>query len=1043
MPRAPLHALTWSKERNRYELFSHHQLVQHFKSEDDSAWLAWLEAATSFAFRGACGRLNVYREQRRRGGSYWYAYAAHTGLRRTVKHYLGRTEGVSLARLEEVARQLAGESALVMFASAQVPGKPDVDFFQHDQIAEHALCLSARLAPPRLPNSLIVRERLLAQMEAVFNRPLTLLSAAAGWGKTTLLSSWAACHPQQVAWLSLEELDSTPSAFWSAVIAALRRQGAHLPRLETTVQRMLRSPESLSMPPILTALITDLREHTQDLTIILDDYHLIEEPRIHEALRFLLEHKSVGLHLVLSSRVDPPLPLARLRVQGAMLEIRDKDLRFTREEVHRFLIQGMGLELSAKDIEALEMRTEGWIASLYLAALSLQKQDTPSAFIQALSGGQRFLWEYLHEEIFDHQPPPVQDFLLQTSWLDRLNASLCDAVTGRNDSARLLQQIEHANLFLQPLEEHESWYRYHALWSSGMQREARRRLGEGAVQQLLMRASRWYETQGLLHDAVETALRARDFSSAAALMERVCQPQSFRKSYLLLRRWLEQLPEALLDQHPCLCFAFAEALTFTSLRRDPALNARVTRPLLIAEQAFRQRQDRSRLAQVLSLRATTAFFQNDFSTAFDQAHQVLQMQPEGEHHWRGSSLMLLGVEELLAGHLGSAGQRTLEARRAYETDQSLPGFLAVELALGEIRTVQGELRQAEQHYHRLLRHYYQEKTNLFQQQLTTESGTPETFFIRLALEGQAHLAYERNELDTAEDLLCQARALGSPVEELHLLSSGTLLQARLLSARGQIIQAQEMLARLAAEARSPQFLRAVRLCLVRLQLSMGDLAAAENQLQVCRDGSALFRLREEEEVLLQARLWIAQEEGEKALALLQPWKSEAEMQGRTRSRLVILLLEALAHAAARRMPQAKERVLRVLKLAKREGYQRLFLDEGRPLETLLKTLVPEITEDAVASYAYSLLRAFAARHSAVDASDGRQPAQEEAMLKQLSPQEQRVLRLLAAGYSNPEIARKLVVSLNTVKTHVRTLYRKLQVNNRQAAGAMARRLHLL
>ncbi|WP_201372406.1 LuxR C-terminal-related transcriptional regulator [Ktedonobacter robiniae] len=623
---------------------------------------------------------------------------------------------------------------------------------------------------------------------------------------------------------------------------------------------------------------------------------------------------------------------------------------------------------------------------------------------------------------------------MQTSVLSRLSASLCDTVTGRNDSALLLDQVERANLFLQPLD--SEWYRYHPLWATAIQREARRRLGEAGVQRLYVRASHWYAEHDNLPDAIEAAFQARNFEQVAALLERMLAPQHFRKDYAGLRRWLERFPEAPLSAHPLLSFAYAESLMFTSQRRDPATRIRIEQPLAMAERSFRTQKDESKLAQVLSLRATFTFFQHELPTAFALAHETLRLQPEGEQHWRGSSLSLLAVEELLAGRLENARLKALEARVAYEADQSLPGQYAVLWILGEIEEGQGNLSQASQWYQQVLRATEQETGELAQFQLTTVSGDRETFFIRQALHGLAQLAYERNELDTAEQLLSQAHLLNAAqTEELHFLTYGPLLLARILQARGQTLQAQELLGRLAAQAHSPQFLREIQAHQTRIALATGDLASAQVWSHRVSEDPAQYHIRREEEAFLQARLSIARAESRQALSFLASWKTD--MQERRRSLFELQLLEALAYAAADQQAEARKIVLHVLTQTRSEGYQRLFLDEGQPMETLLKAVVPQLQDLALATYVRTLLHAFASKH--------RVPGTEESLLQagSLSPQEQRVLHYLCAGNTYDEIAQILVVSSNTIKTQVRSIYRKLGVNRRAEAIALAQQLHLL
>jgi LuxR family maltose regulon positive regulatory protein len=395
MGRTPLHALTWSEEQRLYELHTRDQLTLRFHPTDEAAWLAWLHGVSSFAFHGARGSLNVYQEQRPRGGAYWYAYQTRAG--RTHKRYLGRTEALRLSRLEETAQTLSrGQKAT-------------------QALDQGMLVLSGRLAPPRLPTALVERERLLATLDEALARPLTLLSAPAGFGKTTLLATWASRQTIQVAWLSLDEPDNSPPRFWVALIAALRRCPSLTSSFGETVQARLESPQPPPLSTALTALLHELESrevHPAPIVLIVDDYQIIEDPAIHESLSLFLEHLPAHLHLILSSRVDPDLPLARLRAYGQLTEIRVADLRFQEGEANHYLGHLLSPPLSEEEVQRLVNRTEGWIAGLQLTVLAIQKREDRAAFLQALTGSQRYLLDYVQEEILARLPTGVRDFLL-------------------------------------------------------------------------------------------------------------------------------------------------------------------------------------------------------------------------------------------------------------------------------------------------------------------------------------------------------------------------------------------------------------------------------------------------------------------------------------------------------------------------------------------------------------------------------------------------------------------------------------------------------
>jgi LuxR family maltose regulon positive regulatory protein len=1057
MPKAPTHVLLWSAESHRYILrTSSDYPPQQIMSGNEEAWRAWLTTHSSFSFQGQNGYLSVLKEVRPRGTGYWYVY--HTSAGQTRKRYLGRSEAVTPGRLEEMAQILQGLNS----ESPQVSSSPPVslqptharkDTFSStlSQDSELRGMVVTRFSPPVPPVMLVVRERLLSTLDTAFSRPLTLLSASAGWGKTTLLSVWARRYPQTVAWLSLEALDNDPRRFWLSIIAALRRCRSEIGvRALTLLQSVASEPLSLSLTDLLNEL-ADRTAETSPILLILDDYQVIEEPTIHASLTFWLEHLPPHVHLVLASRVDPDLSLSRFRVRGYLGEIRDTDLRFTREETHRFLTQSMGLALSESDIALLEARTEGWIASLHLAALVLQKHTDPSTYVQTLSGSQRFLLDYMREEIFANLTSELQDFLLKTSGLNHLSASLCDALMDREDSHRLLEEMERANLFLQPLDESSQWYRYHPLWAQGLQYEARRRLGVDTVRLMSRRASQWYEQQYQLPEAIEAALAGEEFLRVATLIERFTLLHGFRNVCHTLYRWLRQLPEQIMREYPEICFLYVLALTFATDRRSPGTGEKIGRFLQWAEQGFEAKEAWEKLGEVLQLHAELAFFQDDLACAFALARQAQPFLSEQSSMYP-DHILTHGLEAFLAGRMDVAWQHFLEAYRSAKRLGSRSISLAALLLLGEVCREKSELRKASQYYHQALA-LIDEDQETIQQQLQLKTGDSEAFFASWAYYNLAALSYEWNEKETARRSISQALALRvNQEDEVHVLASASLIQARLLYAYGEKTQAQDMLLRWEMHAHFAWSVRAIRACQARLQLTEGALSSVAQWPQarehvfnasVHEQEKDLPLLRQQEEALLLVRLHIAQGESEEALRILVPWKTQAQKQQRLRSTLEMHLLEALAHFSQKRLPEAKQLILSVVTMAQDEGYQRLFLDEGQGIETLLKMLLPELREVSLVAYVRTLLHAFALENDILHGDDTPHGKQETLLLEPLSEQEQRALRLLVAGRSNLEIARELVISVNTVKTHVQSLYRKLRVHNRVEASEVARRLSLL
>jgi LuxR family maltose regulon positive regulatory protein len=883
---------------------------------------------------------------------------------------------------------------------------------------------------------------LLDQLDAGRDHQLTLLQAPAGFGKTTLVGQWVALHMADrhfpaVAWVSLEAEDNDPVQFWRYVITACQD---FQPDLGQASLALLTGTQQPSIIALLTSWLNELDNLPGNRLLILDDYHVINEPDIHTALTFFIEHLPPSLHLILISRSDPPLSLARWHARGGIQKITAFDLRFSSEETAVFLDQELAHPLSEQMIERLNTHLEGWPVGLRLLLLTLQGHANPQEIerhLTSLAGHQNLLLDYFVNEVLVSQPEPVQRFLLQTSMLSRLTGSLCDEVLARQDSETLLTAIERAGMFLTTLDMGRQWYRYHALFAEAMYAEARRQLGETVLREVSLKASQWYEQRGFLADAIEASLKAEAFEHTARLIERFLLPQSWRNEYHTLRRWLARLPEALLQTHPNLSLVYAMALYFTSDRSAAQTRQHMHRPLQIAEQGLEGTPNQNKRGAALVLRAHLSFFHGDFLQAFHLARLALTLLPTEDRQWRAPTLTLIALEEALSGQVIKARETALQARILCEAVESLPATLMATLALAEASFGKGDLHQAARYYSQVLVRG-SERQDLVQLQLTRETGVKESFYERQALYGLAQLSYEWNDLEATGQYLQKAGELGrSPAEEVHLLVAGDLLMARLCSARGETQKALEALTECEALVHSAQFLREIRACQARIELAAGNQSPVEHwSATYMQHNEELPFMRREEEALLFIRFQLAQEQGDRAISLLAPWKAAAQTQGRGHSLLEILILEALAHFKRKDFSQATNTLKEALTLALPEDYQRLFLDEGKVMETLLKTVLPGIREAGLVAYARKLLLAFTREQ-------GQEESAQQSLFEQLSPQELRVLRLLAQRRSNPEIARELVVSLNTIKTQIRSIYRKLGVNTRQEACEVAHQYHVL
>jgi LuxR family maltose regulon positive regulatory protein len=1057
MPRTPLHTLIWSQDHAWYELFSYGQVLLSFVQGDEEAWQAWLEAHDSFAFQGRQGRLNVYKEARSRGGHYWYAY--HTTSKRTHKRYLGRTAKVTFAHLEEVAELLTqgepfhqAESSFVdtnrryFTHPVQPEGQTPASLSRSlsPGPAQQASLLLPKLRLPRLPSLFVSRQPLLVRLEEGRKVKLTFVLAPAGSGKTTLVRQWIEMQSQdmQAAWLSLDPEDDDPIRFWHYVLTACEhfegKPGHDALQQLSTNQSFF---PLLFLKQILTAFLNNVAEQTSRLLLVLDDYHVITSSLIHESLAYLVDHLPPTLHLVILSRSEPALPLARWRGRGDLQEFHAADLRFSPEEMAAFLRQAVPVPLSKEQLRSLEARLEGWPTGLRLLALALQRKSERQEIEQVLaefSGSHRYLLDYFALEVLSSLPEARRIFLLQTSLLGRVTASLCDAVTGVRDSEQTLREVERSGLFLQALGGEPPWYRYHSLFAEALQAQARKRLGEEELCLCLSRASAWYEQQDMFAEGIEAALAAGEWERAASLMERILtvQPNPAMQERVTLLRRVEMLPEQLLEAHPALCINYAAALLFTLDRSSPATMALIEEPLKRAERAYERAEAWGKLGEALSCHAEVARWHGEVPLAQSLARRALTLPPEPPMRWRGASILTVASSEMRKGRPEEARRLILEGQKLMET-LPIPGYSVhgATLMLGEIGWQQGRLHQAEQYYRRLL--------------ATAKENPVDQMAARLGL---AKVFYEWNHLEDAVQSVAQALELGRAhldelgkyFVEVGFLFPAELLQVRLSQARGEYVQAHQALQKLLVFAQEHQLTALYRTALtqqVELSLATGLLTSVGDWQETSNPpDDADSAMQQEQQALLRARLLIVRGEITEALHLLGTWQEEARTWKRLRSELEIHVLQSLAYAASSRPAQATQALKEALVLAQPEGFQRLFLEKGEELEALLRTLFLDLREEPLVGYARSLLLAFA---NMKGEQRGAPHAASALLLEPLTEAEQRVLGLLARGRTNPEIAATLVVSINTVKTQVQSIYRKLGVKSRWEASEAARRLGLL
>jgi LuxR family transcriptional regulator, maltose regulon positive regulatory protein len=897
--------------------------------------------------------------------------------------------------------------------------------------------LETKLHMPAWRPDMVARPSLIERLERGATSRLTLVSAPAGFGKTTVLAEWLAAtraNGRAVAWLSLDAGDNHSVSFWTYVITALQETTRGGGSSALSLWQSSQAP----IEAVLTTLINELAAAPNDIVLVLDDYHVIEAREIHEGVAYLLERVPPHIHFVIATRADPALPLARLRASGELVEIRAADLRFTQDEALAYLNGVMGLGLTRQDISALEERTEGWVAALQLAALSMQNRADPASFIAGFAGDDRYVVDYLVEEVLLRQPPQVREFLLETSILSRLSGPLCDAVTGRDGGKGMLETLDRANLFVVPLDDRRHWYRYHHLFSDVLRV---RLLGQQPqeVQELHSRASRWFEQNDELPQAVRHAFAAADFNRAAALVEHAIPEMLRSRQDATLRAWFEALPDELVRLRPVLGAGYAGLLLhsgeFDSVPdrlRDAEQCLKMASHVRSEEQGpwdasvfVDEAQFRELPGMIALYRAGHAQVVGSLHDTVKYARLALELMQE-DAPLRGGAMALLGLALWSSGDIEEAHKTYAEGIArvhlgGYVNDSST-------ITLADMQIAQGRLRDALRTYQRSL-------------QLAEAQGRAAPRGTADLHVGISEIYREQDELDTATEHLERSKELGESAALPENRYRWFTAMAGVRQAQGDWDGALDLLnqaGRLYAGGFSPNA-RPIPAMKARVWIVQGRLAEAFAwaREQTLSPSDELSYLREFEHITL-ARLLLAQAatgQGADSMAdavrLLMRLLCAAEEGGRTGNVIEILVLQAVAYQTKGDTASALTTLERALALAEPEGYVRIFIDEVRHIAVLLEAL----TKRAAGDFVRALL-------AGLHGSEGEISARRHGY-GLLSERELEVIRLLRSDLSGPDIARELVVSLNTMRTHTKSIYAKLGVNSRRAAVRRAEELHLL
>lgn len=869
--------------------------------------------------------------------------------------------------------------------------------------------LATKLYIPPVRPEAVSRPRLIERLNKGLHRKLTLVSATAGFGKSTLVSEWVTACERPAAWLSLDEGDADPTRFLVYLVAALQTIAANIGE---GVLGVLESPQPPAAESILTALLNEIATIPDKFILVLDDYHVVDAKPVDDALTFLLEHLPPQLHLVIVSREDPQLPLSRLRARDQLTELRIADLRFSPSETSGFLNQMMDLNLSAEDVTALEIRTEGWIAGLQLAAISMQGHEDVSGFIKSFTGSHHFITDYLVEEVLQQQSESIQNFLLQTSILDRFCGPLCDAVLLDPSASgqETLEYLEQTNLFIIPLDNERCWYRYHHLFADLLRQRLDLSIASFAkdegrsAAELHILASQWYENNSLDVEAFHHATVANDIELAIRLMEGDWMPLPFRGVVLPVLNWLKSLPQTILDANPLLW------VTYASVSLVSGEQTGIEQKLLAAEVALQgaELDDKTRdiTGRIAAIRATLAAAQSQIETIIDQSQRALEFLHPDNKAYRTSTTWKLGFAYELQGDRVAAGRAYSKVIAIGQASGNIIFTTTATIGLGYLQKAENQLHLAAETFRRSL-------------ELVGDRDLPLASEAHLGL---ARIFYQWNDLDTSQQHWQQSVQLAKLYENSDRLVACEVFFAGLKLALGDVTEASSILTRASQSIHRHNFdrqLPEVVAAQVVTFLRQSNLSAATQLVET-------FKLP-----LSQARVLLTRGDTTTALSILERFQQQMKAKGWEDERLRIMVLQAVALNAHGEKDKAVHLLGDALALAEPGGFIRIFVDEGLPMAQLMSEAV---VHGIMPDYTGKLLAAFATE---------KQKSEDQPLTEPLSQRELEVLRLIAQGLSNHEICQRLFLALSTVKGHNRNIFDKLQVQRRTEAVARAGELGLL
>ncbi len=902
--------------------------------------------------------------------------------------------------------------------------EPSIDSPSSQNSLKPDTLLAAKLSVPPTRSDRVLRPRLVDALDGGLSRKLTLLSAPAGYGKTTLLSAWASSGNFPVAWVSLDDADNDLSRFFTYFITALRPfvEGVGGPTLT-----MLQAQTPPSIEKLAATLVNDLADLANDLVIVFDDYHFVDIQSVHDTIAFTLDHIPPQIHLVISTRSDPPLPLASLRAGGELIELRAADLRFTLDEATAFLEAAMGVALSEDAIAMLDDQIEGWAVGLQLAGLALKEREDAQAFIEDFSGSHRYVLDFLTNEVMQRLSDDKRRFMRETSILDSFTPALCDAVTTRQDSYDLLSKLETSNLFVVPLDDRREWYRYHRLFRDALNYRLVEQGGKQSVRELHRRAAVWYRQHDLTNEALRHWMKAREHAEAADLIQAVGHQMLARAQLSKLRRWLDALPAELVRVRPWLSIQYAWILNLTGQFEDMELRLQDTERALPEEDIDMAAKLKGNIATV---RAGAARKQHHSEAAISYLQEALANLPKDDVLVRCSAHFNLGSTYLDMGEVAKGEQELRAAVRGAEAADNVYTLIAGRSYLADSYVLQGQLRRAIRTYEQAIG-----------EGLTRNNGKPFPP-AGYAYGGLGQVLYEQNRLDEAESHLSRALELGEQLADWTILRRGLPTLARLQQLNGLPDAAEASwekaldLAQEYDDQLGVAYLEAYRARMWLEQTARTSdpsaFASAGRWAETYRADP--HRVTDYRETFAQMTLaWAEIDQGDpkQAETRLEQLAEVSQSSGRIDCLIRILACSALAQGMSGQSDMAQSTLRQALELAAPEGYCRTFVDFGSPMRELLQQAA---ASDPDLEYVRSLLMVFSTNARAEPSTS---------LAEHLTNRELDVLRLLVDGFSNQEIADELVIALGTVKQYNHIIFRKLEVSTRQKAAKRARELKLL